>query len=107
MLQKKIPWGMVFLLGGGFAISTGGNKSGLAASVGKSLLSLQVFSPFVIMCLICIFVSFVTEFTSNVGIANLIIPVISEMVRIFLFHMLIYILYNKRQKLQRKRFRML
>ena len=51
----ELPWGVVMLLGGGFALAEAAKESGLAAFMAKSLIGLQGLSPvtllFVIVCL--------------------------------------------------------
>lgn len=51
----ELPWGVVMLLGGGFALAEASKESGLAAFMAKSLIGLQGLSPvtllFVIVCL--------------------------------------------------------
>lgn len=70
----------MFLLGGGFAISKGSIASGLAHRIGNALLPLRVLPPAIILLLISMFVGTFTELTSNVGIANIALPVIAQMV---------------------------
>ena len=74
----------MFLLGGGFAISKGSNASCLSNRIGESLVPLKELSPFGILCVTCLFTGTITEFTSNIGIANIMLPVIAQMVRISL-----------------------
>ena len=46
------------------------------------MLPLKELNPILILILISLFIGFITEFTSNVGIANITLPVIAQMVRI-------------------------
>jgi sodium-dependent dicarboxylate transporter 2/3/5 len=85
LIESKMPWSLMFLLGGGFAISKGSNASCLSTKVGESLVPLKDYPPLIILGVILIFVSCVTEFTSNIGIANIILPVIAQLVNIFTF----------------------
>lgn len=67
------------MLGGGFALAEGGKASGMSRMLGTSL---QVFQgiPFLgLLFLICVVCQTLTEFTSNVAIANVILPVLAEM----------------------------
>ncbi|XP_026673699.1 protein I'm not dead yet isoform X1 [Ceratina calcarata] len=79
VIQKKMPWSLMFLLGGGFAISKGSVASGLARQVGEALMPLRHLPPFLILVIVSFFVGTITEFTSNVGIANITQPVIAQM----------------------------
>lgn len=84
-IETKMPWSLMFLLGGGFAISKGSNASNLSKRIGESLAPLKDLPPFLILCVTCIITGTVTEFTSNIGIANIILPVIAQMVTILFF----------------------
>jgi len=44
-VQNKMPWELVFLLGGGFALAKGTSVSGLSKFLGEQLESLQVLYP--------------------------------------------------------------
>jgi len=77
-----MPWRLVFLLGSGFAISKGSSVSGLAMRVGLALVPLKDLPPVLMMTVVLLFVNTLTEFTSNVGTANIILPVVAHMVRI-------------------------
>ncbi|XP_033320025.1 protein I'm not dead yet-like [Bombus bifarius] len=79
VIQRKMPWSLMFLLGGGFAISRGSIASGLARKVGETLVPLRYFPPVLIMLFVCLFIGTITEFTSNVGIANITLPVVAQM----------------------------
>jgi len=85
VIETKMPWSLMFLLGGGFAISRGSIASCMAKRVGEALLPLRYLPPIVILALICFFEGTITEFTSNVGIANITLPVIARMVHFFIF----------------------
>ncbi|XP_021364953.1 solute carrier family 13 member 2-like isoform X2 [Mizuhopecten yessoensis] len=76
---QKIPWGVVLLLGGGFALAEGSSVSGLSRWVGCQL---QVFSglePWVMNLIICLIVTGVTEITSNTATATLLMPIMAEL----------------------------
>lgn len=76
----------MFLLGGGFAISKGIVASCLAQQISTVLKPLGLLPPVLLLAFICFFVGTLTEFTSNVGIANITLPVIAQMVKTFLFY---------------------
>lgn len=75
-----MPWSLMFLLGGGFAISRGSVASCMAKRVGEALIPLRYLPPIAILIIVCFFEGFITEFTSNVGVANITLPVIAQMV---------------------------
>lgn len=78
-INAKTPWSLVFLLGGGFALAEGGKVSGMSRMLGTSLTVFQSFHPLILLFLICVVCQTLTEFTSNVAIANVILPVLAEM----------------------------
>lgn len=78
-IHTKTPWSLVFLLGGGFALAEAGKVSGMSKMLGTSLIMFQTLPPLVLLFLICLVCQTLTEFTSNVAIANVILPVLAEM----------------------------
>lgn len=77
-----MPWRLVFLLGSGFAISRASIVSGLAVRLGQGLVPLKELPPVLMLALVLVFVSTMTEFTSNVGTANILLPVVAHMVSV-------------------------
>ncbi|XP_037931448.1 protein I'm not dead yet-like isoform X2 [Teleopsis dalmanni] len=77
--EKSVPWGLMFLLGGGFALAEASKQSGMTVMLGKSLAFAQNFPHYVVQ-LICIITGvFFTTFSANVAICNILIPVVCEM----------------------------
>ena len=72
----KLPWNIVLLFGGGFALASGFKESGLADYLGMQLQGFGVFHPVVIVITICLFVTFLTELTSNTATAEMLLPII-------------------------------
>ncbi|XP_037938736.1 protein I'm not dead yet-like [Teleopsis dalmanni] len=90
-LNKETPWGLVFLLGGGFALAEGSTQSGMAKMLGNSLKFAQSF-PSSIVQLFCVVTGvFFTAFSANVAIANILIPVVSEMAVAIKIHPLYFV----------------
>ncbi|XP_072745354.1 protein I'm not dead yet-like [Anoplolepis gracilipes] len=79
MINQKMHWSLIFVLGGGFAISAGSTTSGLSAMLGQSLIGLQKINVVAILLIVCVFAENVTELTANVAVANIILPVLAEM----------------------------
>lgn len=79
IINAKIPWSLIFLLGGGFALAEGGKVSGMSAMLGNSLVGLKSLPPFLLLFIVCLTAQTLTEFTSNVAIANILLPVLAEM----------------------------
>ncbi|KAM4567316.1 Na(+)/citrate cotransporter [Odontesthes bonariensis] len=77
--QKKLPWGIVLLLGGGFALAKGSEESGLSKWMGDQMTPLQTIPPWAIAIILCLLIATFTECTSNVATATLFLPVLASM----------------------------
>lgn len=75
-VSSKMPWGILFLLGGGFAISKGFTDSGLSIVIANTLGGLEGVPTAAIVLIIALTVTFLTEFTSNTATASLMIPIL-------------------------------
>jgi sodium-dependent dicarboxylate transporter 2/3/5 len=72
-----IPWGMLLLFAGGICIAKAFSASGLSALMGEGLTGLSALPvPLLILC-ICLFVTFLTEITSNTATATLLMPILA------------------------------
>nr|XP_022906389.1 protein I'm not dead yet [Onthophagus taurus] len=78
VVQQKLPWGLIFLLGGGFALAEGSNVSGMSILIADSLGPLAKLPPFAVLVIASTFASILTEFSSNVAVANVLLPVLAE-----------------------------
>ncbi|XP_017687957.1 PREDICTED: solute carrier family 13 member 2-like [Lepidothrix coronata] len=78
-VHQKMPWSIVFLLGGGFALAKGSEKSGLSAWLGTQLTPLQHVPQSAIAFLVCLLVATFTECTSNVATTTLFLPIVASM----------------------------
>ncbi|XP_069857830.1 Na(+)/citrate cotransporter [Dipodomys merriami] len=79
--QQKIPWGIVLLLGGGFALAKGCETSGLSEWMGKQLEPMGALSPTLITLVLALLVAMCTECTSNVATTTLFLPIFASMAR--------------------------
>uniref|UniRef100_A0A8C6TWQ0 Solute carrier family 13 member 5 n=1 Tax=Neogobius melanostomus TaxID=47308 RepID=A0A8C6TWQ0_9GOBI len=75
--QKKMPWNIVLLLGGGFALAKGRVRS--VAWLGEQMAPLQLIPPWAVAVLICLLVATFTECASNVATATLFLPILASM----------------------------
>ncbi len=71
----KIPWDIVLLFGGGIAVASGFEKSGLAKYVAQQLESLQGLDMIIFIGIVTLLVVFLTEITSNTATATLLVPI--------------------------------
>ena len=76
-VAAKIPWGVLILYGGGIAIAEAFKQSGLSQEIGESLAGLSSVPVLVMIGVICLAVTFLTEVTSNTATANLILPILA------------------------------
>ena len=75
----KIPWGVLLLFAGGLALAAGFGGSGLADYLGGVLAGLGGLPAVVLLLAVVAFVNFLTEVTSNVATASVILPVLAAM----------------------------
>uniref|UniRef100_A0A452HRQ4 Uncharacterized protein n=1 Tax=Gopherus agassizii TaxID=38772 RepID=A0A452HRQ4_9SAUR len=78
-VNQKMPWNIVILLGGGFALAKGSEESGLSEWLGSKLTPLQNMSSPIIVLLLCLLVATFTECTSNVATTTLFLPILAAM----------------------------
>lgn len=83
-VHKKVPWGLALLMGGGFAMAEGSTESGMSEWIKHQLQGLEVLPGQVIVLLVCIISSFLTEIVSNATAASILIPVVKDMVRLLI-----------------------
>ena len=75
--EKKIPWGILLLFGGGFAMAEAFKETGLSQWIGQSFASHMQGAPtWVLVFGTCALLTLMTEFTSNVATANTVLPVL-------------------------------
>ncbi|MDX1563928.1 MAG: SLC13 family permease [Phycisphaeraceae bacterium] len=70
-----IPWGILLLFGGGLAIAEAFSASGLSQHVGGIFAQLDVH-PILLIGLICLCITFLTELTSNTATASILMPIL-------------------------------
>jgi sodium-dependent dicarboxylate transporter 2/3/5 len=75
----KLPWHIVLLFGGGFALAQGFSESGLAVWFGEQMKGIASLHPFLIILLIAFFMSFLTELTSNTATTEMLLPILAGM----------------------------
>ncbi len=75
----KLPWNIVLLFGGGFALALGFQSSGLAIWFGEQLLWTKGVHPYLILLAVVALMSFLTELTSNVASTQMLLPVFASL----------------------------
>ncbi|XP_037616047.1 solute carrier family 13 member 4 isoform X1 [Sebastes umbrosus] len=90
--QRLMPWEIVILVGGGYALAAGCKVSGLSVWIGRQLEPMSGLPPWAVTLLACLLVSAVTEFASNPATLTVFLPILSalsETLRINPLHTLI------------------
>ncbi len=76
---RKIPWGILILLGGGFALAEAFQASGLSQWIGESLQYMRTLPPLLILIIILTVITFLTELTSNTAISLTMLPILGAL----------------------------
>lgn len=79
MLNDQIPWSLMFLVGAGFAMSTAGKETGMSVLVARWMNGLKFLPKEVILALIVLMCQIMTEFASNVAVANIVLPIVAAL----------------------------
>lgn len=75
-ITSKLPWHIVFLFGGGFALAKGFIDSGLSGYLGGLLVSAESLSSNELVISLTAMMTLLTEFTSNTATTEMILPII-------------------------------
>jgi len=73
----KIPWHIVLLFGGGFALAGGFKESGLSEWFGYQLEWVVNIHPILVIFVICLLMTFLTELTSNTATTEMLLPILA------------------------------
>ncbi len=73
----KLPWGILLLFGGGLAIASGFQASGLATFIAEKMVQLNGLSVFMILLVVITVVNFLTEITSNLATIAMLLPILA------------------------------
>ncbi|PHN07517.1 SLC13 family permease [Flavilitoribacter nigricans] len=76
---QSVPWGVVMIVGGGYAIADGFAQTGLAEWIGGELAFISQFPTFLVVLLVVGLMIFLTEVNSNTATANIFLPVLATM----------------------------
>uniref|UniRef100_A0A7S3WAN4 Citrate transporter-like domain-containing protein n=1 Tax=Emiliania huxleyi TaxID=2903 RepID=A0A7S3WAN4_EMIHU len=91
--QQHLPWGILLLLGAGFAIAAGCEASGLTTALGGSLAeALSGLTDLPLVITIVAAVSLLTQLTSNTATANTLLPLLNAVAKAKLTNPLLLLL---------------
>ena len=82
----KLPWNIVLLFGGGLALASGFESSGLALWIGNKLTALEGISFLLVLLILITTVNFLTEITSNIATTAMLLPVLISLAPILGVH---------------------
>lgn len=74
---SRIPWHIVLLFGGGFALAKGFTSSGLSAYVGEAFARMEGTPVLIMIGGLCALLTFLTELTSNTATTEMILPILA------------------------------
>jgi sodium-dependent dicarboxylate transporter 2/3/5 len=74
----RIPWGLLLLFGGGIALAAAFEESGLSTTLGDLLGQVATLPVILLILLICLGVTFLTEVTSNTATTTLLMPILAS-----------------------------
>jgi solute carrier family 13 (sodium-dependent dicarboxylate transporter), member 2/3/5 len=74
---KEVPWGILILFGGGLALASGIEESGLATWLAGGLSVLEGAPGVLVILAIVLVVIFLTEVTSNTSTATIFVPIVA------------------------------
>ena len=75
---EQIPWSIILLFGGGFALATAFSSSGLSHFIGNNLKVLANIPTFILLLIVCTIINFLTELTSNTATTQMILPILAS-----------------------------
>ena len=74
----RLPWNVVLLIGGGLALASGFQHTGLAALIGGQFEAAGALPTFALILLVCLAITFLTELTSNTATTEMILPILAS-----------------------------
>jgi sodium-dependent dicarboxylate transporter 2/3/5 len=82
----KIPWDILLLFGGGFALASGFSDSGLTTYMAGKLSMLEGTSIYLIIPAIACMIIFLTELTSNTATNSIMLPIMAALAGAMMIH---------------------
>ena len=73
---RTIPWGILLMFGGGLALGSGFQQTGLSEAIGSQLDFLSGRPTWVVVGVVCVAMNFMTEITSSTATATLMMPIL-------------------------------
>ncbi|KAI4901701.1 hypothetical protein NFI96_029233 [Prochilodus magdalenae] len=86
LVQKKLPWNIMLLLGGAFALARGCEVSKLSLWLGQTLEPLKNVPPVALSFLLCFVMAMLTEIFNNAVVSTVLLPVFASMAKVVNLH---------------------
>ncbi len=78
---KELPWGIILLFGGGFALAAGFKNAGVSSWLASKFVHTGATHISLVIVSICAGVSALTEFASNTASAQVVLPVMASLAK--------------------------
>ncbi len=78
-IAARMPWGILFLFGGGLSLAAAVKANGVAEFIGSQATSFATLSPFVLVLIVTAGIVFLTELTSNAATTASLVPVLAAL----------------------------
>lgn len=76
---ERLPYGIVLLFGSGFALANGFEQSGLSEWVAGLLGGFRQLHPLVLLIVLGLIITTVSEFASNIACVQLVLPIVASL----------------------------
>jgi solute carrier family 13 (sodium-dependent dicarboxylate transporter), member 2/3/5 len=86
---RRVPWAVILLFGGGFALASGFTRSGLTEFLAGRFVEMGELPFPVTLSMVCLMTSFLTELTSNTASAQMLLPVLASLAQAHGIHPLL------------------
>ena len=74
----RLPWGILLLFGGGFALADAFGSTGLSEWIGRHFVAaVGSWPPWLLVAAVCFLLTFLTELTSNVATVSTLLPLLA------------------------------
>ncbi|XP_046386159.1 solute carrier family 13 member 5-like [Ischnura elegans] len=77
IIQEKMPWGLIILIGSGYSLTHGIQILELSQTLEEYFASLSNVPPIVLLFFTCVIATCLTQVASSVSIANILLPLIA------------------------------
>lgn len=76
--EDRVPWGILLLIGGGFALAAGVDQAGLGTIIGSAMSGLDALPSMLLIGAIALIVCLLSELGSNTATATLVLPLLAS-----------------------------